>query len=1097
MKTHVSSMIKIAVAFAGFWCLSMVAMDLSAQTATTVTVQYGRSDGGTGSFSCTLPNGVTNVNGVLWGAGGGGGGARTCGANTILSNDTDCMAAGSGGGGGEKNTFNPGTISGTFSIVVGKGGNPTGIDIECNNGGDGGHGTSGSTGDIIWYENCKTADAGGYSQVTFPSSSYVKANGGGGGKSAAADVNYNSRNLWVESQYNAPGGTGNGGSAGGAGNAGWCSFTTSGGGVNLGSGGIYGSHGGDGGKAGGTDGGTGGVAPSINRTSHTSKPGGNGTFPGGGGAGGGALIDNWDSDGCESGDGGYGANGKVILTFSYQVNIPSISGNAVRYLPYGQAFTFEVASPSSLESYQWYKNGSPYATGSSCVVSTDGVYTVKAKNVISETVVFTGASSVTVTTNNDASSVSGTTLTVGSINEYGPASNAITVITLPQATGICVWSPDYPDVGGKSDEQLTNWNDPDNWVKGAVPGATEWAYIPSYNLNTGAAIMHFPFLKNTDNAACERIYLMQGAEIGNPQFLHYDGAYFQYNLGLGGSSQSKFTTKAELDNLVDNTNPYDAYDHLKFSAGLSQNHQLSRGKWHLLTAPMRGMVSGDYAFGGVPRTFIRKFDANLSNTGSTFKGNWTDYYTGNVELLAPAEGFALWINDYKDQMFYRETETGLNETAAGFTGRTVGLSQINGIFEFPYHNSSFVLEFSKHQLAHRAHKADAGSNQSTFYAYHVEDLRLVDKTEVINRGNAEYFNFDAANGQANGTGIVIRSITRGSQSDIALIGNPFPTTIHFDQLMIDNPGTIKNGYTLWTGAAFDSYSTAVGSSTTTGLTKYIAPGQGFLVELANGVNSATLSFNPATLSVRRTASITSTLRSEVAQKGIISIEAGNSDGGGQTFIGQSQTGQTTVSDWDMTKIITSFRSVPEVYTVKNRPDGTNLGVATNFIPGDAEMLIPIGIATTATGNLHFSLSGMDGFNAYLTFIDTQTNYENEITGWSEFNYDCAYTPSKNAANETLACENRFFVRVSSKNTALLPIDKPDLAVNVSADDSGIRFYSNYPMQSIYLYDLQGRLIAEKLNINRTVDLMQGIKYQSYIAKIMTEQGIIHTKVWKR
>ncbi|MDR0798325.1 MAG: T9SS type A sorting domain-containing protein [Dysgonamonadaceae bacterium] len=122
------------------------------------------------------------------------------------------------------------------------------------------------------------------------------------------------------------------------------------------------------------------------------------------------------------------------------------------------------------------------------------------------------------------------------------------------------------------------------------------------------------------------------------------------------------------------------------------------------------------------------------------------------------------------------------------------------------------------------------------------------------------------------------------------------------------------------------------------------------------------------------------------------------------------------------------------------------------------------------------------------------SYGSKITGLITFDYDAHYTPAKNDKDETLACENRFYLLILNSTNDLQSIDKSDWTVGAIRENSNIRFYSNYPMQSISVYDLQGRLVAEKMNINSTVDFIQSIKSQMYIAKVVTDRGVKYLKV---
>ena len=1116
-------------------CSTIFAFSTEAQT-TTVTVQYGNEDGGTGSFSCTLPTGITNVNGELWGAGGAGAPVRACGyykgAGTGYS-----LAAASGGAGGGKSSFNWGNISGAINVSVGSGGVPAagGDNIECN----------GSYYLCIGYEyrECKQSGSGGTTTISRTGVS-VSAGGGTGGKSAAADANGSGCDISYNSAYSAPGGSGNVGT-GGVGGLGFSTRNST----------TYGI-GGAGGM--GYSGGSGAPA-ATNTSANGAKSGTKGEYPGGGGSGGAASSRSGDD--CKDGSGGYGANGEVLLNFSYfSPNTPVISSTLAGNNCFTSNVTLSIENneTTSGASYQWYKDNVALSgqTGISYTVTTPGVYKVGAKGPVGvSSIAFAGASKITISSTNDGSSVNGTTLNIGNAKneqfsreitfvqqptisiaspyqyENGTyylfvnsktvnlasgitanngtlkfyASNQTTEVssslTITNATteyyaqvlsvlagcetakhkivvlyqnGISIWSPGNIDGSTMNDTEKTNYNDRRNWMQGTIPTSTSTVYIAAKTA-TGATIQHFPYLENGNTYYAQDIYLCSGAEIGNPQNLNYAHAHVQHNLGLGATTQQALSSNDINNLLFDNS-----YDHLQLSAALSAP-PITRNKWHTFTASLKGMVSGDYTFGGVPRGFIRKFDANRVETGSAFKGNWTDTYTTNVEPLNPAEGFAVWINTYQNQQGYRETESNLNETAMGMSGRTVGLSQINGILEFPYHNNSYVLQFEQQQLAHRAHQATPNSDYSKFFSFHQDDLRLVDIGESVTRSNPTRFAFE---------GLSSYPIVAGTQSTVALVGNPYPSSIDFNSFLSENSGRIKNGYTLWTGGSFSTYGEI--SSGSVPINQYIAPGQSFLVELAMGVSSANLSF-PATISIRKTSAINSSLRSDNAPSGLLNIEVSNAAGTVNTFIMQHEEGSVAIGNRDMSKILPTYNTLPEVYTLKAQTEGEMRGVATHFIPMDTEVLIPIGIATTSTGNLHFLVSGMNNFCGKISFIDMQTELENEISGLSQYVYDCDYTPAKNAKNETLACEDRFFLRISANLTGISDNLHSDLQIGVNRAESGLRFYANQNIQSIALYDMQGRLVSEKCGIHNSVYTLPCDR-QIYIAKVLTEHAIRYLKV---
>ncbi|MDR1679013.1 MAG: hypothetical protein LBR81_04470 [Prevotellaceae bacterium] len=1036
MKTQILQLKRIGIAAL---CCANFILSANAQT-TTVKVHYGAegAGGGGGTYSFPAIPGTYTIKAEAWGGGGGGG-------NAIQSNNNRTTAGGGGGGGYATATFT--TINSALSITVGAGGG-----YSPNESGTG----------LI----------GGNSRVNYNNSNYIQANGGSGGAGA-----FNVQGM--------PGGIGgmaistgfpNLGTSGANGNRGSVNSETSGG---I----MYGGTGGNAGKNADGYGGNGGAGKRRdNNTFHIPEalPG---EFPGGGGGGDAAYSNQM------SGNGGSGGNGEVIISFSYTaIDIPNIQssvsesapGSGIVYIPGGGSTMLSVTNPISGGTYDWYKDGLLIYSGNSYYeVTTSGNYYVCLKNII-----FAGARLLEFVSNGDGASISGNTLVIGG----NSCSRTIEVIVLPEETGISVWSPNWAGDTGMTDDDLTNWNDARNWVRGIFPINTSRVYIPGYRATagvTGVPIQYFPYLTEGNSYNCEEIYLASGAEIGNPQLLHYDIAHVQYNLGLGATSQSQISN-VELLSIIEN-GPKADYDHLKVSAALAGENVFARGQWHTLTAPLHGMVSGDYSFGELPRAFIRKFDANEVETGSAFKGNWTNTYSSNIEPLRPAEGYAVWINAYQDQDGYRETAAGLNEAAMGVGGRTVGLSQINGILEFPYHNEDYVLQFDAQQRAHRIHQA-TGGDASKFYRYW-SDLSLVFQDETVARSNPDRFAFE---------GLSTYTITAGSQSSIALIGNPYPSTIDFDQFYAANSGKIKNGYTLWTGSSYSSYLLGVGGygSTVGAVDKYIAPGQSFLVELAEGITTADLSF-PASITVRRTPSLTSMLRSGTIVQGILNIEAENAAGKTITGVVQHEEGSTVIGNYDMSKILPSFNASPEIYTLKTLQSGGIRGVAANFIPHNAEMLIPVGIATTAAGKLSFTLRGMNGFDGQVLFIDKQTQSESDISGLQEYVYNCDYTPVRNAKNEVLASEDRFFLRVSPASTTPISESQNDASlVGINSTESGLRFYAGSTIRSISLYDINGRLVAEKTGINSSVYFLP-CEGNLFVARVVTDQGTAHLKAVKK
>jgi hypothetical protein len=72
------------------------------------------------------------------------------------------------------------------------------------------------------------------------------------------------------------------------------------------------------------------------------------------------------------------------------------------------------------------------------------------------------------------------------------------------------------------------------------------------------------------------------------------------NFGL-----NQYTQQTPINNALV-LSSFNTTHRMNFSAGVSST-PLARERWHMLAAPLRGVVTGDFSFGGFPLTFLRKF----------------------------------------------------------------------------------------------------------------------------------------------------------------------------------------------------------------------------------------------------------------------------------------------------------------------------------------------------------------------------------------------------------------------------------------------------------------------------------------------------------
>jgi len=604
---------------------------------------------------------------------------------------------------------------------------------------------------------------------------------------------------------------------------------------------------------------------------------------------------------------------------------------------------------------------------------------------------------------------------------------------------------------GKANDN--NWNNWGNWDLSYLPQACTDVWIPG-NLNS------YPYLNIIPGGyACNNIYFMMGGEVGRHDLLTYQKAHVQMNWGLGGSTQVTVGDVHTVNGEINDANGIST--HLGFSAANS-NVPLQRNAWHMFSAPLQRVVSGDYAFGGFPKSFIQKF--NISGTvapGDYSTGNWTGTFADQAVELRAGEGFAYWINEYRNQDMYREYGQGIIQGDAYFTdqpNREYGLKMTNGIFELPYFQSSLMLN------SHRINNQQG--NRSLFYYYYNRapyEMTNTKAPDEISRDNDAFLLNE---------GNTTLDVTRQEGDYEILIGNPYMSTIDFQKFYEQNSSVIYPWYRLFKGTNnqydFDIYDSEQGTSIGN-IDQYIAPMQGFFVTLrgTGGVSqNDILDFDMGNLatgiSVARPYDAVNTLRVvDTEQEDILRIRASNDGYASETLIAFRDDADNNYNpEEDIYKLFVNNPDAPQVYTYTDR-----YPLSMNFI-GGGDLTIPLGIKTSFSGNVKFEITGMDKSNMQVEFLDVQLNKKQEITGNKSFEYTF-----KN--NTTLPQTDRFFIRiqksVSGLQTPQGASDGNSISAYFSGNDIKIVSIPDDLIRKIEVYDLQGKSLM-------TVDNVKAISY---------------------
>ena len=328
-------------------------------------------------------------------------------------------------------------------------------------------------------------------------------------------------------------------------------------------------------------------------------------------------------------------------------------------------------------------------------------------------------------------------------------------------------------------------------------------------------------------------------------------------------------------------------------------------------------------------------------------------------------------------------------------------------------------------------------------------------------------------------------INGGVEGSFASVGNPFMSTIDFGSLVTSNPNVIGDSYLIWIeegeNAGYAGYNTSVGGDygLSVSLDQYIAPLQSFIVE--KGTGTGNLNFSAAI----QTAGAGNGLRALEDRSNKLDIIAENEIASVLTFIANRANGR------DSHKLFSEMSSVPDVYTLKEK---TALGA---HIINTDDILIPIGLSTTYSGNMSLTFNGMNNYNAKISFIDIQGETI-DISNQPTYTYSFDYIPSVNENEEVVPSESRFFIQLSSASmTSGVKWDNASENASIYAKDNSIYVVStsSNPIKQVIIYNTQGQVLHANDQLNSSAYTINRLENTEIcIVKVVTENGTQNKKL---
>ena len=405
-------------------------------------------------------------------------------------------------------------------------------------------------------------------------------------------------------------------------------------------------------------------------------------------------------------------------------------------------------------------------------------------------------------------------------------------------------------------------------------------------------------------------------------------------------------------------------------------------------------------------------------------------------------------------------------------------------------NGQDLRTFSSNTLATRFYTYNTASNQ----------YNVVDFTNALNFASATGYLIRAPNDWALNTPTTFNGVFNGvlnngplskalNYTDDArsynLVGNPYPSTIDANAFITDNTANIENTLYFWrktngaTSSAYATYNPAGGTGTAPTATSEtpngtIQVGQGFFVKAKS---ASTLNFKNA---MRLTSISTQFFRTNTERNRIWLNLTNNSGVFSQMLVSYMAEATQGVDSLDGKYI----NDAPIALTsIINAEEYTIQGRALPFATTDT---VPLGFKTNAAGNYTIAIDHVDGLFSTSQTVFLKDNLLNTVVDLSAGSYSFA------SAIGTF--NSRFEVVYQSTLAVTNPTFTANSVIAYSANGV-IRINSGSTvLELVRVYDLQGRLMVEKKQINASeIKLSTTAKNQVLLVEIIASNGSKITK----
>ncbi len=614
-----------------------------------------------------------------------------------------------------------------------------------------------------------------------------------------------------------------------------------------------------------------------------------------------------------------------------------------------------------------------------------------------------------------------------------------------------------------------DWNNPANWLypdgtpANAVPAWCTTVHIPG-NLGDGnpsSGLAYYPVLDSLNtirnhrhgDPECDNIIFHFGGETAQLNYLTYNKAFVQYNTGYYENDNFDAVTENgdEVNNLQTGT------------TDIISAVPMNRSQWYGLSIPLKKVATGDFSFGGKPHTWQMSF---ICQPHDGMPGTWTGdftvpFSTNSIELNNDyAYSYAFWANKH---------ETGfIGSDGNSSYAYQDGLQGVKGIIEIPFYEKPAISTF------HRNHEYNSVTNVSSFWYYNWQQMDLSRNYSkapgTIQRSDSAYrFIFDERIVKtADGKDAFSMRVPAASE---IMIGNPFMSSLSFQEFFAANSTKIENVYRLFEEEAF-----VVHPQSDT-----IAVLQGFFVKTTGTVgDSINLYFPFETVSITRATNAPhdNYFKSATSEEKII-VTATNQ--------GKSNKATLFLNSYENEKNIYKLfyeeaKTTPQIYFTDENGQKNEVQYTGQRANGERQTVLPLGIRSGLGSRITLDFEISADVES-LTLLDKRTGTRQDLLRNSSYTF---------LQSDNSDYTDRFELEIQSQ-TAINSIEN-ESPITIYQSGQTITVSAKELLQSVELLDMQGRKIQASDNINSTSCQMElAIPNGIYIVKAKLQNGMTKTQ----